>query len=230
MTQQSYENYLEELLNKLNNASHISSKDIPNIDLYMDQVTTFMDHNLGLIKRNRDDKTLTKTMINNYSKFQLLPPNNKKKYSKNHIQLLILIYNLKHSLSIQDISLLLKPLNTIVLNEETELSLTEFFDALTQTEKAHFESYSDEILDSLKLTTNLFPNAEEKDKETLSLITTAYLLSAQASMYKFLATKLIDNYLTPTEEVKQTPVNKKNDKKSTEKKQNAKPPKSNKSS
>ena len=50
----------------------------PNIDLYMDQVTTFMEDNLASTKRHEDDKILTKTMINNYAKNKLLPPPEKK--------------------------------------------------------------------------------------------------------------------------------------------------------
>ena len=41
------------------------------IDLYMDQVTTFMDEHLSDCKRREDDKILTKTMINNYTKNNL---------------------------------------------------------------------------------------------------------------------------------------------------------------
>ena len=57
----------------------------------MDQVTTFMDSNLKDSKRYNADKILTKTMINNYAKNNLLPPPLKKKYSKEHILVLIFI-------------------------------------------------------------------------------------------------------------------------------------------
>ena len=76
----------------------IEPSDIPNIDLYMDQVTTFMETKLSGYKRNDKDKILTKTMINNYTKNELLPPPEKKRYSKEHIILLIYknIINVKH--------------------------------------------------------------------------------------------------------------------------------------
>lgn len=88
----------------------INPSDIPSIELYMDQVTTFMDKELSGTKRHPDDKILTKTMINNYSKNDLLPPSDKKKYSKDHIILLIYIYYMKNFLSINDIQTLLKPM------------------------------------------------------------------------------------------------------------------------
>ncbi len=69
---------------------YIKPEDVPNIDLYMDQVTTFMDKHLETTRRYSEDKLLTKTMINNYTKNNLLPSPNKKKYSKDHMYMLIL--------------------------------------------------------------------------------------------------------------------------------------------
>ena len=77
-------------------SSIIELNDIPNIDLYMDQVTTFMETKLSGYKRNEKDKILTKTMINNYAKARLFPPPVKKKYTKNHVMILIIIYHLKN--------------------------------------------------------------------------------------------------------------------------------------
>lgn len=96
--------------------------EIPSIDLYMDQVISLFETNLSSSKRNIEDAILTKTMINNYSKNKLLMSSNKKKYSKNHIILMILIYNLKQILSITDIKKLLNPLVTDYENS------TEIFD------------------------------------------------------------------------------------------------------
>ena len=73
---------LEQLLTILNENDFIEASEFPNIDLYMDQLTTFMDKNLASGKRSEDDKILTKTMINNYAKNGLLPSPEKKQYSK----------------------------------------------------------------------------------------------------------------------------------------------------
>ena len=62
------EERLKDLLCHLDSLDHIKIEDIPQIDLYMDQVTTFMEKHLGELKRYPDDKVLTKTMINNYAK------------------------------------------------------------------------------------------------------------------------------------------------------------------
>lgn len=118
----------------------ISSEDIPNIELYMDQITTFMDTRLAESKRYPDDKIITKTMVNNYTKNHLLPPSVKKKYSREHIFLLIMIYHLKNMLSISDIQSLLEPLSEHYFpeNKESGLSLKDIYDKiLSQTESKH---------------------------------------------------------------------------------------------
>ena len=84
---------LNSILASFDRMTYIKSEDIPGIDLYMDQVTTFMDERLKKSARNHgEDKLMTKTMINNYTKNQILPPPEKKKYSREHMLNLIFIY------------------------------------------------------------------------------------------------------------------------------------------
>ena len=59
---------ITDVLKKLAKLNYIKPGDVPNINLYMDQVTTFMEEHLSDSKRHEDDKILTKTMINNYTK------------------------------------------------------------------------------------------------------------------------------------------------------------------
>ena len=81
----------KKLLQIATSLSYIDPDDIPEIDLYMDQLTTFMEDKLNANKRSDDDKTMTKTMINNYAKNNLLPSPEKKRYSKDHLLMLIFI-------------------------------------------------------------------------------------------------------------------------------------------
>ena len=74
------EERLQELMDFLDSLTRIHASDIPGIDLYMDQVTTFMDSHLSASGRADGETVLTKTMINNYAKNRLFPPPVKKKY------------------------------------------------------------------------------------------------------------------------------------------------------
>ena len=119
---------LEQLLTILNENDFIDSSEFPNIDLYMDQLTTFMDDRLKKTTRYPDkDKILTKTMINNYAKNDLLPPPIKKKYSKDHIILLMFIYYYKNILSFSDIQTLFEPLYKRFGDENAEIKLKDIY-------------------------------------------------------------------------------------------------------
>ena len=92
------EERLQGLFAYLNSQTHVQPEEIPNIDLYMDQVTTFMEEHLKNTRRYEEDKVLTKTMINNYAKNNLLPPPVKEIFQE-HMLMLIFIYYFKSLLS-----------------------------------------------------------------------------------------------------------------------------------
>ena len=154
-----YENekILRELLSYLDSADYIRSGDIPNIDLYMDQVTTFMEDQLKSTKRHSDDKIMTKTMINNYAKNDLLPPPLKKKYNKEHMMLLIYIYYMKSFLSINDIDKLLKPLREDYYeNRKNGLSTEDIYSASFEQIRKCFPRFKKDIESQSLFCTNFF--------------------------------------------------------------------------
>ena len=130
---------LNSILESLDHVDYIRPEEIPNIDLYMDQVTTFMDEHFSSTKRYSEDKILTKTMINNYTKNNLLPPSVKKKYSREHMLLLILIYYFKNILSIRDIETVLKPLREKYFSGENAVLLTDLYKEICEMEKTRIE-------------------------------------------------------------------------------------------
>ena len=121
------EERLNELLAHLDSLDHIHVDEIPQIDLYMDQVTTFMEKHLGELKRYPEDKVLTKTMINNYAKNNLLPSPVRKKYTQEHILLLVFIYYFKNLLSFTDIETVLSYVTEHHFDTDDESSLAEIY-------------------------------------------------------------------------------------------------------
>ena len=115
----SNEERLQDLLAYVDSLTRVHPSEIPGIDLYMDQVTTFMDSHLNTSKWLGEDKILTKTMINNYSKAKVITPVKGKKYTKEQILQMLIIYQLKNNLSIQEIKELLTP----IYESDTDLSL-----------------------------------------------------------------------------------------------------------
>ena len=77
--------------------------ELPEIDLYLDQVVNYLERYLDIFSGNKDEKIITKTMINNYVKQGIIPAPEKKKYNKTHIAYLLVICILKQVYSISDI-------------------------------------------------------------------------------------------------------------------------------
>ena len=133
---------LNSILGSLSRIDYIKPEEVPNIPLYMDQVTTFMDAQLASSKRYPEDKILTKTMINNYAKNDLLPPPLKKKYSKEHLLVLVFIYYFKSILSITDIQALLKPITDTYFSSSENLSLEDIYNEVFRLEGRYYQSLS----------------------------------------------------------------------------------------
>ncbi|MGI6168623.1 MAG: DUF1836 domain-containing protein [Christensenellales bacterium] len=84
---------------------------LPDLDLYMDQVTTYMAKQLHQFESSTSKKLLTSSMINNYVKNGLIPRPRKKKYSKKHIAMLMMVCALKNVLPQPDLVSMLSTLN-----------------------------------------------------------------------------------------------------------------------
>lgn len=77
--------------------------ELPELDLYMDQVVTLIERYLGLFFVDKQEKMLTKSMVNNYVKLQLIPAPVKKQYSRRHVAFLIAITVLKQIVTIKEV-------------------------------------------------------------------------------------------------------------------------------
>ena len=210
--------FVNSLLQRLAKLNYIKPGDVPNIDLYMDQVTTFMDEHLSDVKRYEDDKILTKTMINNYTKNDLLPPPVKKKYSKEHIYVLTFIYYLKNILSISDIQKLLNPLTDKFFNKEELPDLEYIYSEIYNMEKAQIASLSKDVVERTQVAKEAFLDVEnEEDKDFLQLFSLVGLLSFDVYMKKNIIESLIDDYTNKADVLSSGKGNVKEDKKEVKK-------------
>ena len=179
---------IEELLNELKLNENIQLDDIPNIDLYMDQVIQLFESKMSNSKRNDEDKILTKTMINNYSKGKLMMNIKNKKYSKNHIILMCLIYELKGTLSIPDIKTVLNSIVKNYDNDESEkFNLEEVYNEYINVIKENEAYIKADINRKVDESTNL-------DSYESQLILLCYLIN-KANIYRRLSEKIIDELM-----------------------------------
>lgn len=187
------EEQLQELLQYLDGLSYVQSRKIPDIDLYMDQVTTFMDEHLADTKRYEEDKVLTKTMINNYAKNNLLPPPVKKRYSKQHMLMLIFIYYFKNMLSLTDIEELFRPITQGHFSAEASPSLEDIYQEVFSLEQEQKERLKEDLTQKFHAAQATFPDAPEEDQEYLRLFAFVCELGFDIYLKKQIMERLIDH-------------------------------------
>lgn len=191
------EQIVKNLIKEVTLTEEINLSDIPCVDLYMDQVTTFFEGKLNSLKRNKEDKILTKTMINNYTKAKILMPVKNKKYTKQHIILLTLIYNLKQTMSISDICTIISP-----LLKETDKSLKnavkvdDLYSAFLDVKRQGAVSFEENFTMELK---NI--KGKYEDDELEQVLLTVLMLTNEANLHKRMAEKILDNFLMNTKKI-----------------------------
>lgn len=184
---------LNSILSSISRIDYIRPNEIPNIDLYMDQVTTFMEEQLKRTKRYEEDKILTKTMINNYAKNNLLPPPVKKKYSKEHVLVMIFIYYFKNILSIKDIESVLTPITEKTFDKKESLDMTSVYEEICQMEKSRIDDLKKDVTNSYELAMDSFSELPPEEKEYLQLFAFICNLSFDVYVKKQIIEKMIDD-------------------------------------
>ena len=206
--------FLAQLQEKLKSIDYVKTEDIPNIGLYMDQVTTFMDEQLEACKRYDGDKILTKTMINNYAKNNLLPAPEKKKYSKEHVLTLLFIYYFKNLLSISDIQALLNPITDSYFGNKDDFNMEDVYNEVFHLEKEESGKLLKDLGKKYFIAQHTFEQFPEEDRSFLQKFSFICLLSYDVYIKKMVIESMID-------ELHQTETSKKETSSKSEKKKDS---------
>lgn len=187
------EDLLNSILESLDRIEYVRADDIPDIDLYMDQVTTFMESHLKHSTRNpEEDKILTKTMINNYAKNNLLPPPVRKRYSREHVMLLIFIYYYKGILSISDIQQLLRPITGKFFAAAGEYGLEDIYEEAFGLEREQIDILKTDIMEKFRRSEQTFQDAPPDSMDFLKTFAFICMLGFDVYVKKLLIEKMID--------------------------------------
>ena len=162
---------LNDILHQLAEIDYVHPDDIPNIDLYMDQVLTFLDQELGTVREATEDKAMTKTMINNYTKNQILPSPEKKKYSRDHMLNLIFIYYLKNFMSMKDIKSILDPINEKYFGAKEGLGFFDIYGEIVTLESKVARDVTKDMIRKYNVSREAFMDQNEEDRKALQEFT-----------------------------------------------------------
>lgn len=191
-------NNIDKFLDELGLNDYLKLEDIPEIDLYMDQVIQLFEKKYAKTKRDPKDKILTKTMINNYAKGRLFFPIKNKKYSKEHLLLISFIYQLKGTITISDIKVTLDKLNEKVVNEN--FALDDLYEAHTNLILEQDERFKKEFKVKAEEVTEAAEKIADPDSDYIKQLLMILSLSHMSSLYQRAAEKLIDQFRQEGEE------------------------------
>lgn len=178
-------NELKKLISKTLDDADLTVEEIPEVDLYMDQIISLVEAKMSGNKRNSDDKLLTKTMINNYSKEGLIFPAKGKKYTIEHILQMLMILSMKNILSLNDIKTIMQQVvNMEDYHEETLKACYEKYLQLKQHAKGSVELVINSVIDVHDL--------KQERKEDLLLLLLCF--TSMADEMKRVTEKIIDTY------------------------------------
>ena len=189
----------DDLLNSIKesfkNIKHVKSEEIPDIDLYMDQVTTFLDEKLKSSARNpkAEEKLVTKTMINNYAKTDVIPAPVRKKYSRDHIFLIIFVYYYKNFLQINDVKTLLDPIRENFLDAGGDFGIEDVYKEVFDNLEASFSKIEEDVTKDYEEAMKSFEDAPKDMQEYLKLFNLISKISTDIYVKKLLVEKMIDS-------------------------------------
>nr|WP_315000331.1 DUF1836 domain-containing protein [uncultured Oribacterium sp.] len=193
------EQYLNELTEYLKSLHHVHAGSLPSLDLYMDQVTGFMEEHLASMKRHPEDKALTKTMINNYAKNKILPPPVGKRYNKNHMLILLLIYYYKSMLSLSDIRTVVDPLAENYFSLHSKPRLTDIYEEIFSFANGEMQSLVEDLEKKFQTANSsfseqdpAFADLEAQEREQLQSFSFLSLLAFDVYLKKQLMEKIVD--------------------------------------
>lgn len=188
------DNLISSITDSFERMKYIDLNDIPDIDLYMDQVTAFLDERLNKSVRTKtDERLMTKTMINNYAKNDVIPPPIKKKYTKEHILVLIIIFYFKSFLQINDIKELLDPITESYFNNNSDYGLGNIYKEIFDKKGDELELILKDVTDKYDISRGSFKDAPADMRDYLQLFDFICMLGCDVFVKKLLIEKIVDS-------------------------------------
>ena len=170
------ENWLNELNHFSLNFSYKNYEELPDIELYMDQVVTFLEKQLKIFQTSSLDKQITSSMINNYVKGEVIPAPISKKYNREHLASIEEVVSLKQVLTIAEVKQ--------ILDEHFKDSESKG-EAFNQFNKANNEKLDQTINEAFKGLNDI------DDNDTNALVNLALDFALSANAYITIAKRIL---------------------------------------
>jgi len=199
-----YEEFIKNTIDEFVAKGRIDEASFPDMEIYMDQAETFLNRELAVYKNSEKDRVITKTMIGNYVKHNMLPRPVHKKYSQVHLILLTLIFYMKGTFQMEEIEKIMKPLIDNYNSEfDDKIDISALYKGILEVHSAEQEALAQSIGSVIKNSKNYLMETELSDDDMLELFMLSVNLSMKADAQKFLAHKLLQEYILKPKQKKQ---------------------------
>jgi hypothetical protein len=197
-----YEEYSKKIIEDYLSGSQIEIEEYPDFDLYVDQASTFMNQKLAAYKRNEKDQVITNTMIRNYTKHKMMPGPKARKYSKEHLIFLSMIFYLKRNFQMDEIGKIMKPLIENFNSEfDEKIDFLTIYQGILDSQKKERENLHEKLKIEIESIKNSLNRSDLSDDDMLEVFMLITSLSIKADAQRFIAEKLLDEYFVkPTKE------------------------------
>ena len=172
---------LKDLIDSFNSYKPINSQRLPDIELYMDQMISYLNKQYSNLTQKDDSKAITPSMVNNYVKENVIPKPNHKKYNDNHLSSLLMLMCLKSTFSISEIK--------DILNFKSEEQISDLYDKFVDMQSQAIKDINESTFSNLDIDETI--NADEM--RTLIL-----QLAIHSNTQAILAQRLYDLYIKDT--------------------------------
>lgn len=190
-----YEEYMKNLIEDFLKNNTLETSDFPDMELYMDQASGFMNKKLAVYKESEKDTVITKTMIGNYVKHNMLPRPENKKYKKDHLIILNLIYYLKSTFQMDEIEKLMKPIIDNYKSEfDDKIDLSLLYESIAEVQKNERIKMAESAIEDVQNLKKALSHGGFSDDDVIELFTLIVNLSMKADFQKYLAQKLLTEY------------------------------------
>ena len=190
-----YEEYIKSLLETFKEDSLIPADAFPRMDLYNDQITWFLNEQLKVYGTSDSSAVITKSMVSNCIKHDILPRPEKKRYSRDHSVLLAMIFYLKSTFQINEIRLIMEPfISNYDSTFEEKFDFHKLYEAVFPIIKKEREQSADEIQDAVDSIKQAIWNSGVEDDDATELLFMMLYLAVRVDSAKFTANKMLEEY------------------------------------
>ncbi len=190
-----YEEYVRTQIEKYKKVGFIQSEKLPELDLYVDQAETLLFNQLSELDGKMPEKLVSRTAISNYVKNGMIAKPDGKRYSKDHMEMIAIVYYLRGLFKIEEVIHLMKPLvENYNSKYEDKIDPSVIYETARKVNNKTFGNFAKMVDSDITDIKKSLEETDIADDERMEILTFILTLCMKANMEKYLASMLMETY------------------------------------